>query len=119
VLTVRWGMRPTGSIMGGITKFSLVHLIHFVVMFFGEIGLDCLYIYPSIYLFSIIVIKFSSIACHITPSTRALSILLSTSFHYSVDRGRAVGATALNCLIVVERGALPLGVYCNCCLAQS
>lgn len=112
-------MRPIGSITGGITKFSLVHLIHFVVIFLVKSVLDCLYIYPSVYLFFYFVIKFSSIACHITPSTRALSILLSTSFHYSVDRERAVGATVLNCLIVAERGALLLGVYCNCCLAQS
>jgi len=44
---------------------------------FGAIGLDCLYTYTSVYFISI-VIKFSSIACHITPSTRALSIL---TFH--------------------------------------
>ena len=49
MLTVRWEMRPIGSITGGITKFSLVHLIHFVVMFLAKSVLDCLYIYPSVY----------------------------------------------------------------------
>jgi len=86
-------------------------------MFMVQLVLDCLYIYPSVYFF-IIVIKFSSITCHITPSTRALSILL-TSFHCSADRGRAVGTTILNYFVVAEKDALPLRVYCNCCLAQS